>query len=176
MQPHKINIIRISNAANPSRRYNSKLEVPLSPAVADLTMSIVYVVLDVLSGLVTTSEICCISARRAPAMSIGWEDDTKLKAGESFPGMHTIVASGSEQTALMPIELISAGIEIEYFVNGNGANAGFTANTITPLLIANVDDSESKIEFESSENFAFAVREESVESESVVAIEPVVNK
>ena len=109
-------------------------------------------------------------------MSIGWEDDTKLKAGESFPGMHTIVASGSEQTALMPIELISAGIEIEYFVNGNGANAGFTANTITPLLIANVDDSESKIEFESSENFAFAVREESVESESVVAIEPVVNK
>lgn len=174
MQPHKINIIRISNPANPSRGYNSKLEVALSPAVANLTMSIVYVVLDVMSALVTTSEICCISARRAPATAIGWEDDTKLKAGESFPGTHTIVASGSEQTALMPIELISAGIEIEYFVNGNGANAGVTVNTITPSLIANVVDSESKIEFESPENFAFATRADSVESE--VAIESVVTR
>jgi len=174
MQPHKINIIRISNPANPSRRYNSKLGVALLPAVADLTMSIVYVVLDVLSALVTTSEICCISARRAPATAIGWEDDTKLRAGESFPGTHTIVASGSEQTALMPIELISAGIEIEYFVNGNGANAGVTVNTITPSLIANVVDSESKIEFESPENFAFATRADSVESE--VAIESVVTR
>ena len=97
-----------------------------------------------------------------------------MKAGEPFPGVHTIVASGSEETALIPIELMSAGIQIEYLVIGNAANVGCTANAITPPLISNAVDPESSIEFKSLENFASATREVSVESE--VAIEPVVTK
>ena len=58
MRPQRIDIIRINNAASTDRVYSSKLELRLSAAAAALTMSIVYVVLDVESLLVTTSESC----------------------------------------------------------------------------------------------------------------------